>query len=243
MNKEAAKVFSRIILSDKTIRIKLLGDSITHGAGGTGFDEDGEHIIGHYYRNTKGFCWANLLKEYLESRFDCCVINNGCSGTGIDFTLENFDTLVDAEDDIVLCTICTNDRYRYFSEMPDLDARTHMQNLYAKISILYQKLREMNTQVIFVVNIPVGAANESINGESGYRRLLHMPDIHDLYVKLSLDHGFPLIDLYTLFQEYCEYRDLSLDSMLADGIHPNDAGYEVIYRLLLKELGIARSMV
>ena len=48
------------------LRIKLLGDSITHGVGGTGFCQDGEPIVQNFARNPNGFCWAKLLKEYLE---------------------------------------------------------------------------------------------------------------------------------------------------------------------------------
>ena len=45
MNREAAKIFSKVILPDRKIRIKLLGDSITHDVGGTGFKQDGEFIV------------------------------------------------------------------------------------------------------------------------------------------------------------------------------------------------------
>ena len=31
-------------------RIKLLGDSITHGVGGDGFVQDGEHIVNEFSR-------------------------------------------------------------------------------------------------------------------------------------------------------------------------------------------------
>ena len=94
-----------------------------------------------------------------------------------------------------------------------------------------------------MANIPAAASNEQdAPGEDGYWRLIHMNDIHDLYVKASFACDFPLIPMYTLFQEYCELRGIPLDSLLADGLHPNDAGYEVMFRLILKELGIARAV-
>ena len=49
---------------EKIFHIKLLGDSITHGVGGSGFCQDGERIVEGYARNTKGYCWAKLLKEH-----------------------------------------------------------------------------------------------------------------------------------------------------------------------------------
>ena len=35
----------------KKLQIKLLGDSITHGAGGTGFKQDGEPIVEEFYKS------------------------------------------------------------------------------------------------------------------------------------------------------------------------------------------------
>jgi len=243
MNMNAASLFSRVILSERTVQIKLLGDSITHGVGGTGFAQNGEPIVEGFARNPDGFCWAKRFKEYMQEHFDCRVINNGCTGTTIEFVLEHFDTLVDASDDIVICTIGTNNRHQYYSQGPKWDVQSHKQTIYRNILALHKKFRDAGKQVIFMANIPAAASNEQdAPGEDGYWRLIHMNDIHDLYVKASFACDFPLIPMYTLFQEYCELRGIPLDSLLADGLHPNDAGYEVMFRLILKELGIARAV-
>ena len=110
VNTKAAKLFSQIILSDKPVRIKLLGDSITHGHSGTGYAQNGENFVTSFRRNPDGYCWANLMRDFLAEQYGCQVINNGCSGTFTTFIIEHFDTLVDDEDDLVICTIGTNDR-------------------------------------------------------------------------------------------------------------------------------------
>ena len=69
-----------------------------------------------------------------------------------------------------------------------------------------------------------------------------MDDIHDLYSKASAVCGFPMISMYNAFSVYCEDRNIPLDSLLADGLHPNDEGYRVMFRLLLRELGLAQRM-
>ena len=51
MNAPVKKTFEKAISSVKPVKIKLLGDSITHGVGGTGFQQNGEHIVGDFYRN------------------------------------------------------------------------------------------------------------------------------------------------------------------------------------------------
>lgn len=240
MNREAAKIFSKVILPDRKVRIKLLGDSITHGFGGTGFKQDGEFIATKYHRNPNGYCWAKLLKDYMEENFDCEVVNNGCSGTVIQFIIEYFDTLVDPEDDIIICTIGTNNRHQPLSAGPRRSKREQMERVYGFITQLQRKFRDAGKDVIFVANVPASAKNERDGND--YWRVIHMNDIHDLYVKASLEFGFPLIDLYTLFLGYCREHDLQVEDLLGDGLHPNDAGYEVMYRLILGELGIAEKV-
>ena len=245
MNREAAKIFSALILPEKTVRIKLLGDSITHGVGGSGFAQNGQPITQGFARNPEGFCWAKLLKDYLESRFDCRVVNNGCTGTTINFILDNFDALVEPEDDIILCTIGTNNRHQYFSQGAKWDRRAHMEGFYQKILALHQRFLEAGKQVVFMANIPASRQNEQDSPEgteNGYWRIIHMNDIYDLYSKASLERGFPLIRMYTLFMDYCLSRGITLDSLLADGLHPNDEGYRVMFRLLLRELGIGEDV-
>lgn len=54
-------------INNKTVQIKLLGDSITHGIGDSGFCQDGELIIEGYARNTKGFARLNYSKNILKT--------------------------------------------------------------------------------------------------------------------------------------------------------------------------------
>ena len=237
MNTKAAKIFSSLVLPEKTVRIKLLGDSITHGVGGTGFAQDGEPITQGFARNPGGFCWAKLLKDCLESRFDCRVVNNGCTGTTINFILDNFDALVEPEDDIILCTIGTNNRHQYFTSGPKYTRQEHMEGFYKNILRLHEAFRNKGVDVIFNANIPASPANEQDGPD--YWRIFHMSDVHDLYRKASAEYGFPMIDFYTAFLEYCSVRGLSVDALLADGLHPNDEGHRVMFHLLLRELGLA----
>ena len=243
MNKEAAKIFSRIIMADKPVRIKLLGDSITHGHSGTGFRTDGEQIIPGVNRNPNGYCWANLLRDYLQSRYNCQVVNNGICGVYTQFLIDHFDELVDDEDDIVLCMIGTNDRHQWAAAGPKKTKQQRMQEVYTDILNLEEKLRKAGKPTVFMVSVPaegVYEAEESATADAGqYWRQLHMDDIHDLYVKASIERDFPLIDHYTYFREYCRDNGVALSELLKDGCHPNDRGYELMFRLILDELGFA----
>ena len=237
MNTECARIFSRLVMADRAVHIKLLGDSITHGVGGTGFDQNGEPITKGFARNPDGFCWAKMFKEHMESAYNCTVTNNACTGTDIKFILERFDELVSPEDDIVICTIGTNNRhfYHFWGEKPD--TREFMDAFYKNILTLNAKFKEAGKAVVFVANIPASADAEK-DGDD-YWRLFHMNDVHDLYLKASFEGGFALISLYKAMKKYCRDKNITLDSLLADGLHPNDEGYRVMYDLLMDEIGLA----
>ncbi len=240
MKKSVAQIMSKVILTDRTVNIKLLGDSITHGVGGTGFEQNGEPIVEDFARNKDGYCWAKMFKEHMEKQFNCTVTNNACTGTTIEFIINNFNRLVDEEDDIIICTIGTNNRHQLFADGPKNKKREHMENFYNSIIRLNYMFEEARKDVIFVANIPASAENEKDGTD--YWRIFHMNDVNDIYMKASVEYGFPLISMYLRFLEYCEMKDISVDSLLADGLHPNDKGYEVMFKLILNELGIGRQI-
>ena len=95
--------------------------------------------------------------------------------------------------------------------------------------------------VIFIANIPASLENEERNNEE-LKRLFHMWDINDIYLKASVECGFPFISLYNAFMEYCMIKNVSVDSFLSDGLHPNDEGHELIFKLILERLGLGRQI-
>lgn len=49
----------------------------------------------------------------------------------------------------------------------------------------------------------------------------------------------PLISLYNKFNEYCHTNNIEINTLLADGLHPNDAGYDIMFNIIMSEIGIA----
>ena len=240
MSKSIAKIMSKVVLAERTINIKLLGDSITHGVGGTGFEQNGEPIVNNFARNKDGYCWAKMFKEHMESQFNCVVTNNACTGTPIEFVIDNFEQLVDSQDDIIICIIGTNNRHQFVEDGPKKTKLEYMKKLYNNIVTLHNKFKETGKDVIFVANIPASLEDEK--DKETHWRLLHMNDVNDIYMKASVDCDFPFISMYIKFLEYCDLKDVSIDSLLADGLHPNDKGHEIIFKLMLNALGIGRKI-
>lgn len=234
MNYSKTDILKNKLSSKKSLRIKLLGDSITHGLGGTGYSPTEEHIADEYHRNNKGHCWANSFRDYMKEKYDCTVINNGCSGTKIEFIIKNFDVLVEPEDDLIICTIGTNNRHFFFRDGEKPTREKHGTEFYKNILKLYDMFKSANKQVVFVANIPA-APHRELDSEE-FWRILHMDDINEIYKKAAENCGLPLISLYGLFSQYCSINNTSIDELSVDGLHPNDEGYDIMFELLLKAL-------
>lgn len=234
MNKVKTCLCRVLESSDKPIHIKLLGDSITHGVGGTGFAQNGDPIVDGFARNPDGYCWANLFKAYMAKYYGCFVTNNACTGTNIEFILEHFDELVDEQDNLIICMIGTNNRHQYFHDVPKQTPEEHLEEFYRNVLKLHQRFVDTGKPVIFMAGIPASAGNEK-DGEN-YWRLFHMVDVCETYKKASKVCGFPLISMYDMFLDYCGANKISVDALLCDGLHPNDTGYEVMFLLLKSAL-------
>ena len=236
MAKHASELVSSVLQSKEHARIKLLGDSITHGVGGTGFKQNGEPIADKFKRNPDGFCWARLFSELMKEKYGATVVNNACTGTNIQYINRFFDELVDESDDLVICTIGTNNRHQYFKDAPKR-TEDEMKNIFREnIGILVGKLRERGTPFILMANIPASAKNEEDGAD--HWRIIHMNDINDLYKETSAALDFPLVSIYDAFCDYINENGIELDSLLADGLHPNDEGYRVMFKLITNALGV-----
>lgn len=232
--KELLNLLLEYQTKNKPLKIKLLGDSITHGVGGTGFCQDGEEIVKGFSRNPNGYCWANLLKEYLENKYNCSVVNNACTGTNIEFIIANYEKLVDEEDDFIICMIGTNNRHQLKSDGERQDREPFAQDFYKKVLILNDIFKKAKKHVLFMANIPASKQNEE-DGDV-YWRILHMDDINAIYKTASQNSNFMFVSLYDLFNEYLKENQITCDALLCDGLHPNDEGHRIMFELIRKEL-------
>ena len=218
-------------MSGDSLTIKLLGDSITAGYGGTNFDDSesggGTFLFRGHYQNLDGECWANSLKSYVESKFTNVTVKNygvtGAKSADLN-TFFEITPLVDNNDDVVIVMIGTNDR-------GDSNAK---QTLYNNLVTLYGKIKAMNKKMIIMANIPASVTNETTHNLN-----MHMEDVDMVVNTFAINNNVPYISVYKLFIEYCKYAGVTIDSLLGDGLHPNDAGYDVMFYLISNELGFS----
>ena len=195
------ELMKELFNNGKTVNIKLLGDSITHGAAGTGYIQDGDPIVEHFRRNPNGYCWAKLFKEYIEEKYGCAVVNNGCSGTRIQFIIKCFDGLVNNDDDLIICMIGTNNRHQSTSDGERQSREEWGKIFHDHILQLNAMLKEKGKKFIFMANIPASKANEEDGAD--YWRILHMDDINAIY-KATDNRFFYCNYLFMFDQEVAE---------------------------------------
>lgn len=248
-NKNSNDVFVNIIPSKTAV---FLGDSITAGQGATGYiqwtavvdgvtnlyrgngpgypDAGPDYQVGsllldianyHWYESLSARGYANLFKDYIETKFSCTILNKGCSGISTSELISHYQEWV-ANCDIVFIMIGTNDR-------ENTDYSTYKQRLYT----ITEALLNAGKTVYLLSSLPASATNES---EASMR--YHMEDVDIAVEEVAGNLGVKHISFYREVLKYCDYRNVSVDTLLADGLHPNDLGYKLLTRILLNELGV-----
>ena len=219
-------ILPMLVNETKTYRIKLIGDSITAGVGGTGYDTSssggGALITSGVYQNVRGTCWANSLKGYLEAKFaGVTVTNNGYSGATAQWINERFGDFVSASDNLVVCMVGTNNR----------NTSGDLNRLYVNLQGIVDKTAALGIPIILMSCIPASVANERLQS------VLHMEDVDMVVGAVARKNGIPWVSVYKLMRGYLRDTGTSLDSLLVDGLHPNDAGYAVMFQLISNALG------
>lgn len=236
MQKNVAAIFACVLKEKTNPKIKLLGDSITHGVGGTGWEQKGNVIVEGWAESPDGYSWANLLRDYMKEKYGAVVVNKACTGTKVEFVMEHFSELVEDDDDLIVCTIGTNNRHRFFESGEKPDREVFLSVLYEKMKVMYGMFENIKIPTIFVANIPASEKNEQ-DGVN-YWRILHMSDINDSYKRLAQECGATVLSMYDLFLDHCRENHCSVDDFLNDGLHPNDKGYKLMFDLLVRAFEI-----
>lgn len=219
------------LLFEGNKKIKLLGDSITQGVGGTNFEQDGDLILtansNSWYVNTKGVCWANMFKTYVESKFPTCTVKNWGtrSESYCSLATSNVDKLsqlIEDDDDLIIMMFGTNDRDHSDSIINMLD--------YAREVIEYITITK-GKPLILMTSLPASVNNESA-------KTFHLEDVDNVNTYLSNAYSLKHISVYREFIKRVTLTGGTIDEFLGDGLHPNDSGYEVMFDIIAEGLGI-----
>ena len=224
------RAYMHKVFAGETARIKLLGDSITHGMAGKGYAPDGDPIPNVWgldlKQNPNGYCWANLLRDYVQSKFPAAtVVNYGQSGWASRDIVSNISVLIEDEDDVVVCMIGTNDRGTgTLSEYRD--------NLEAVCKVC----KERGKALILLAGPPASVEREA-HTDAGGTFSFHMEDVAMAVQDVGYMNNVPTVNVYQLLLERCGYDFAAVDALLYDGLHPNDDGYKIMFQVIAGALG------
>lgn len=183
---------------------------------------DGEQFYDEFKENTSGHCWANSLKTYLQTNFNCTVHNYGVGGLNSNDLATNISSFIKSTDDIILCMIGTNDRQL-------TNPITTLQN---NIKTIYNYAKKLGKEIIFLSALPTLETMETYNCK--------MKDIDNAIMNVTSSLNLEYISVYKLMVDYLESRNMKLNDVLSDDyVHPNDTGYDIMFYLILNKLGFS----
>lgn len=202
------------IMSGRISSIVLLGDSITDGAGGTGYN-------GSYSTdpstNTEGYCWANAFIKFARERYGIRVQNKGMYGSTLAAQKDKALEFI-TERDFVIWLTGTNDRW---------SADTYKANLRPYLAAVKDRCGGM----LVISSIPATQEDE-----------LEKPVTMQKMDEIIMGELAGFVPHFSMYQElirYCQQEHIALTDCFADHCHPNDLGYFIMFRLLCQKLGLS----
>lgn len=177
-----------------------------------------------------------LLENGIKTR----VINSGIGGshTGrqsdhnlfkIKHALDRFDSDVIAHNpDVVLIGFGTNDAH-IDSKVRGGKSRIPLDKYKDNLEYMINRLLEQNSGIILIAPNILGAKYGDVQND---RLIQYVKVVRHLARKYKLG----LVDNYKLFIKFQRKSGESYDSLMLDGVHPNDRGHELIAGELVKEV-------
>ena len=139
-----------------------------------------------------------------------------------------------------ILTIGTNDRN---TNQSDPDTKEELINRYKNnLKWIIEYCNANNIHIILVSPIPASSTDESTS-QSGVFRQLHSFQLNEVVQEIASEYNIEYINMYNLLYYYYWEKDLNFEDYFADGLHPNDSMYKVMFYLYLKGLNLAPSYI
>ena len=230
-NVSTADYVRDVIFTPNSI-IDLWGDSRTHGSGGTGFNSTanggGVQILGGtegVFTSPNSHSWANSLKNLLSDKYSVTVRNWGEHGRNTNHFINRIETLLNqvTNPDLIVFAVGTNDRHNMTLEQSETNVRNMLSSILA------------NGIKVVLLSMPPTSIAEEAQDEKNFS----MYDLDKMYRKLASEFNIGFVSGYANSLEYQENQGLPEDGLLADGLHENDLGHDVVFKETVKALGIS----
>ena len=205
-------------------KISFLGDSITEGFGTSCEEKNYVSVFGRLsgaeVRNY-GICGTRIARQTVPSN-EAKVDN--------DF-VKRADEM-DANADIIVVFGGTNDYGHGDAAFGTFDSHD-VHTFYGALHTLCQKLinKYPDAEIVFMTPLHRLEENKQIN-EFGIRNVATLSEYVDAIKEVTKYYAIPTLDLYSVSRLQPEVEVLK-ERYMPDGLHPNDAGAEIVARRLL----------
>lgn len=205
---------------DGEVTIVVLGSSVTFGKGA----------------NEAQPVWGKLLENNLNERdsVEARVINHGYNGysTADLISREKIEAVVKDKPDIILFELCLINNNRYPQNNVDqtkLDIQWIMDRFKEELPDTLVILQTANPTLFNDVFLEEGKVTyEQYNNE---------------IAEFVTAQQWPFIDTYHLMQAKMEDKNLTIEEVLADDVHPNGVGYGLWFELLNERITVPVKML
>ena len=201
------------IMNRSISSIVLLGDSVTDGAGGSGYNGSCSAAPS---TNTNGYCWANVFKKYVERCYGIPVKNCGMYGTQMAAQTKAAVDLV-TKDDFVIWLTGTNDR-------------DHFESYQRNFHNCVEAVREKCAGMLMISSIPASETDERMHDVTMQKM--------DEIISCEAAGYVPHFSMYQEFVSYCNDHKVPIGLCFRDHVHPNDRSHHIMFLLLCRKLGL-----
>lgn len=192
-------------------------------------------------RKTIDQVFAQRLPALLaEKSIPVRVINAGVPGShtgsisdnnlhNVQHALDRFASDVLAQQpDLVTIGFGTNDAH-IDSKQPNGTSRIPLSAYQKNLTYFIQELQRRDIQIVLITPNPLAAPYENFQND---RLIQYVKVVRKLAKKFKTG----LVDNYKMFSEYPAKTGKAIDTLLLDGVHPNDEGHRLIAENLANEI-------
>lgn len=220
------------LFNNQVGKIKLIGDSITDGNGARNYSppsssnqvifDDGKGNV-FYEPNYHNHSWANKFREFISNDYPSVqFVNAAIGGKSAKWANENKQYWIDEDEDVVFVMLGTNDRWdsKNLSEF-----RINLKSFLSYVD------DRSNTMIVMTANPTLNDGNDSYN--FGIR------EVDKVISEVTKSSGYTHISLYREMLSYSERSGATLKTLIENGgSHPNNEGYDVMWKIIQENLGI-----
>lgn len=193
--------------------------------------------------------YADVLQDKLGSE-NAKVVNAGVPGNTTADALRRFDRdVAEHKPAIVVVQFGINDAaVDVWKDPPATQPRVSRQDYEKNLREIVKRVRALGARAILMTPNPnrwtpqmlklYGQPPYRPGDPDGFNVLLR--DYAETMRRVAREEKLPLVDVYKAYDERKEPAQ-SIDALLLDGVHPNDAGHQLVAELLAKEIAVLRS--